>query len=180
MQDEAKLQQLEAKYRSLVPLMDEHMRRQWAATEARAYGWGGVRAVSGVIGMSPNTITKGLSELAAREEHPDAPLDAHLRRKGGGRKRSSEADPLLAPKLRESAGECAGDQINRTAGGVGVNHAHGAGGEVTHVTWVALRHGAAAPRKHRRDARREQGKNLAPWRTFVHSRFPEFIHRQPM
>jgi len=37
MQDETKLQQLEAKYRSLVPLMDERMRRQWAATEARAY-----------------------------------------------------------------------------------------------------------------------------------------------
>ena len=73
MQDETKLQQLEAKYRSLVPLMDERMRRQWAATEARAYGWGGVRAVSAVIGMSPNTISKGLAELAAREADPEAP-----------------------------------------------------------------------------------------------------------
>ena len=99
MQDETKLQQLEAKYRSLVPLMDERMRRQWAATEARAYGWGGVRAVSGVIGMSPNTITKGLAELAARDEDPEAPLDAHLRRKGGGRKRCSEADPRLVETL---------------------------------------------------------------------------------
>jgi len=99
MQDEAKLQQLEAKYRSLVSLMDERMRRQWAATEARAYGWGGVRAVSGVIGMSPNTIAKGLGELAAREEDPEAPVDIHLRRKGGGRKRRSEADPELVQTL---------------------------------------------------------------------------------
>jgi hypothetical protein len=99
MQDETKLRELEAKYRSLAPLMDERMRRQWAAAEARAYGWGGVRAVSGVLGMSPNTITKGLAELAAREEDPEAPLDVRLRRKGGGRKRRSEADPELLETL---------------------------------------------------------------------------------
>jgi hypothetical protein len=99
MQDETKLLALEAKYRSLAPLMDERMRRQWAAAEARAYGWGGVRAVSGVLGMSPNTITKGLAELAAREEDPGAGLDVRLRRKGGGRKRRSEADPALLETL---------------------------------------------------------------------------------
>ena len=99
MQDETKLQQLEVKYRSLVSLMDERMRRQWAATEARAYGWGGVRAVSGVIGMSANTISRGLAELAAREKDPDGLLDTHLRRKGGGRKRRSEADPELVETL---------------------------------------------------------------------------------
>src|SRR5450759_1516659 len=95
MQDETKLQQLEAKYRSLVPLMDERMRRQWAAAESRAYGWGGVRAVSGVIGMSPNTIRKGLTELALRDEDPDAPVESGLRRPGAGRKKRSEADPEL-------------------------------------------------------------------------------------
>jgi len=99
MQDETKLQQLEAKYYSLIPLMDERMRRQWAASEARAYGWGGMRAVSEVIGMSPNTISKGLAELAAREDDPEAPLDDRLRRKGGGRKRRSEADPELVETL---------------------------------------------------------------------------------
>ena len=63
MQDAAGLDAIAAKYLSLAPLMDERMRRQWAAAEARAYGWGGVRAVSSVIGMSPNTINKGLAEL---------------------------------------------------------------------------------------------------------------------
>jgi hypothetical protein len=46
MQDEAVLRAIESKYRSLSVLMDERMRRQWAAAESRAYGWGGVRAVS--------------------------------------------------------------------------------------------------------------------------------------
>jgi len=66
MQNETARQQIEAKYRSLAPLMDERMRRQWAGSEARAYGWGGVRAVSGATGMSPNTVRKGWAELEAR------------------------------------------------------------------------------------------------------------------
>ena len=99
MQDEAVLRALELKYRSLSVLMDERMRRQWAAAESRAYGWGGVRAVSGVIGISPNTIRKGLAELAVRDEHPDAPVESGLRRQGAGRKKCSEADPELLPAL---------------------------------------------------------------------------------
>lgn len=99
MQDAAVLDSIAAKYLSLAPLMDERMRRQWAAAEARAYGWGGVRAVSGVIGMSPNTIKKGLSELTERAESPEVPLATRLRREGGGRKRSSESDPELLGAL---------------------------------------------------------------------------------
>ena len=79
--------------------MDERMRRQWAAAEAQAYGWGGLQAVSGAISMSVNTIRKGLGELAAREENPDEPLGTRLRREGGGRKRCSEADPQLIETL---------------------------------------------------------------------------------
>jgi hypothetical protein len=41
------IDKIESKYRSLAPMMDERMRRCWAATEAQAYGWGGVHTVSG-------------------------------------------------------------------------------------------------------------------------------------
>jgi DDE family transposase len=99
MRDEATIRQIAAKYRSLDELMDERMRRQWAAAEAQAYGWGGLQAVSGAIGMSPNTIRKGLGELAAREANPDEPVSTRLRREGGGRKRCSEADPELIEAL---------------------------------------------------------------------------------
>jgi hypothetical protein len=84
MRNQPAAEQIEAKYRLLSPLMDERMRRQWAAAESRAYGWGGVQAISGAIRMSPNTIRKGLAELTARESNPHAAIDPRLRREGGG------------------------------------------------------------------------------------------------
>jgi hypothetical protein len=93
------IQGIEARYTALAPLLDERMRRQWAAAEAQAYGWGGVRAVSRAIGMSPNTIVKGLAELAARSEDPEAPVETRLRVAGGGRLRATDADPGLAESL---------------------------------------------------------------------------------
>ena len=99
MQDEATLRAIESKYQSLSMLMDERMRRQWAAAESRAYGWGGVRAVSSAIGMSPNTIRKAVAELEVRDKNPDAPVESRLRRKGAGRKRSTDTDPELLHAL---------------------------------------------------------------------------------
>ncbi len=99
MQEEAALLAIESRYRSLSVLMDERMRRQWAAAESRAYGWGGVRAVGSVIGMSPNTIRRGLEELAVRDENPQAPVEPGLRRAGAGRKRRTETDPQLLRAL---------------------------------------------------------------------------------
>src|ERR1019366_8002334 len=99
MRNQPASEQIEAKYRSLSSLMDERMRRQWAAAESRAYGWGGVPAVSGAIRMSPNTIRKGLADLTARENDPHAAIDSRLRREGGGRKRCSGVDPKLTATL---------------------------------------------------------------------------------
>ena len=70
MQDAAALQRIESRYAAMASLMDERMRRQWAAAEARSYGWGGRRAVSRATGMSPTTIAVGRRELEAREVIP--------------------------------------------------------------------------------------------------------------
>ena len=86
MRDPDALEQIGQKYGALAPLMDERMRRQWAAAEAQSV-WLGRRACGERRdGMSPNTIRKGLAELAAREKHPEAPVALGLRRPGGGRK----------------------------------------------------------------------------------------------
>jgi hypothetical protein len=99
MQDVLTIQWIEAKYRALSALMDERMRRQWAASEASAYGWGGIQAVAQATGLSPTTIRKGQTELAARAAQPHLPVDARLRRPGAGPKRKTELDPELVHAL---------------------------------------------------------------------------------
>src|SRR5450631_2625329 len=99
MQIASAIQQIESKYRSLASVLDERARRHWAATEARAYGWGGVSAVSEATGMSPNTIRKGLVELSARDADPGAEVSSRLRERGGGRKRLTQTDPRLSEEL---------------------------------------------------------------------------------
>jgi hypothetical protein len=86
------------KFRSLRREMDERMRRQWAAAEARDLGWGGVTAVSRATGLSRVTITAGLRDLRqpARQRARDA---TRVRRPGGGRKRLTESDPALLAAL---------------------------------------------------------------------------------
>jgi len=99
MQKDTALEAIESKYRLLAPYLDERMRRNWAAAEARTCGWGGVRTVSRALGMSPNTIRKGMNELVWRARHPKAPVETRLRRPGGGRKRQTEKDPTLLAAL---------------------------------------------------------------------------------
>ena len=103
MQIASAIEQIESKYRSLASVLDERARRHWAASEARAYGWGGVSAVSDATGMSPNTIRKGLAELEARDAAPESEVSSRLRKPGGGRKRLIETDPQLSVELEGTA-----------------------------------------------------------------------------
>ncbi len=99
MQDAISRQRIADKFESLAALMDERMRRQWAASEARAFGWGGVHAVSVATRLSPHTIRKGLWELEARAAFPQTPIPERLRALGAGRKRCTEADVELEAAL---------------------------------------------------------------------------------
>jgi len=88
------------KYRSLLPLLEERMRRQWAA-EAGAYGWGGVAAVAQATGLSPTTIRKGQAELACRALPPGGRRAGRVRRPGAGRKSKTDEDPELVQALEK-------------------------------------------------------------------------------
>src|SRR6267143_1749902 len=72
---------LRAKYAALVPVLTERSRRVWAATEARAIGYGGIALVARVTGIAESTIQRGLRDLDAREPLPAA----RSRRPGGAR-----------------------------------------------------------------------------------------------
>src|SRR5262245_5161837 len=99
MQDAAAIERITLRFRDLSPLMDERVRRQWAASEAMAYGWGGIQAVSPAAGMSPTTIRRGSAELRARRASPREAIPSRIRRAGGGRKRRTVADPDLMDAL---------------------------------------------------------------------------------
>src|SRR5262245_5428365 len=91
---------LRLKYQSLAPLMDEPLRRWWAAAEAMALGWGGVSAVAQATRISRPTIYAGIAELRRRRDaaSPAARPDRQ-RRAGGGRKPLVASDPRLLRSL---------------------------------------------------------------------------------
>ena len=61
MQDAAIIERIRGKYHALSPVLNERLRRQWAAAEAAVLGWGGVSAVSVATGLARNTIASGVS-----------------------------------------------------------------------------------------------------------------------
>jgi len=82
--------------------LSERSRRLFAASEAMAYGFGGVAAVSRATGMSSATIRKGIKESKSIESGTLEPLaKARSRRAGGGRKKATDKDPTLLSDLQE-------------------------------------------------------------------------------
>jgi Rhodopirellula transposase DDE domain len=80
-------------------MMDERMRRQWAASEALEIGWGGVSAVAQATGLARNTVLAGARELEYRQAHPEVTMMTGIRRSGGGRKSLVQSDPQLQEAL---------------------------------------------------------------------------------
>ena len=83
------------KFRSLAPRLDEHSRRIWAATEADAYGYGGISLVARATNISRRAIHVGLREIKSGDILPVG----RSRRYGGGRKSSVEHQPDLPARL---------------------------------------------------------------------------------
>jgi hypothetical protein len=86
---------IRSKYEALAPLLDERLRRRWAATEALALGHGGVSAVAIATGLSRNTIAAGITQL----DDPNPCADGCIRRSGAGRKPLTSTDPGLLDAL---------------------------------------------------------------------------------
>lgn len=79
--------------------MNERLRRQWAAAEARALGWGGILTVSQVTGLTRNTITCGIEELKLREQGAQVLPATRLRTPGGGCKAATVTNAELEDVL---------------------------------------------------------------------------------
>jgi hypothetical protein len=100
MQDD---RELERKFASILPCLDERQRRRLAAAEACSLGYGGIRRVSRAAGISHAAIQRALKELEA----PPPPA-GRIRCPGGDRKKiraktleiRDALEELIAPETR--------------------------------------------------------------------------------
>ena len=102
MKDRAAAQEkIAERFGKLKSNLTERARRLFAASEAVAFGHGGIVAASGATGLVPSVIGKGIKELRAIEEERAPVMPAtRSRRPGGGRKKATEKDPTLLPDLK--------------------------------------------------------------------------------
>jgi hypothetical protein len=101
-------QELERKFATILPLLDERQRRLVVAAEARSLGYGGISRVSRASGLARVTVQTALQQL-------DAPVlpAGRVRSVGGGRKRVRDKDPAILEALeRLIAPETRGDPMS--------------------------------------------------------------------
>jgi hypothetical protein len=85
------------RFTALEPVLDEKSRRLLVAAESKAWGPGGISAVSQTTGVSRQVIRQGLRELEQSPTHPVG----RIRRPGGGRKSAKQKDPTLVADLEK-------------------------------------------------------------------------------
>lgn len=89
-------EQIQTRHKAMWPHLDEKGRRLWVASEAKAYGRGGLKLVHDVTGVSRSVIIAGMKELSG-----ESPLaEGRIRRAGAGRKAVKETDETLLDALR--------------------------------------------------------------------------------
>jgi hypothetical protein len=91
--DAAVVERIRRKFLALAPVMDERMRRHWAASEARELAWGGVSCVYKATGLSRTTIAAGIEELKTPIDEGGA--NPRIRKPGAGRKSLDHHNPEL-------------------------------------------------------------------------------------
>ena len=90
-------EQISVLWGSMKLQLNEKQKRQYAATLAQAYGYGGATVVHEVTGVAMNTITAGKKELNAASDFESG----RIRKKGGGPKCLEERYPDIQKRVKE-------------------------------------------------------------------------------
>ena len=81
--------------------LTERARRLFVASEAMAFGHGGIASASRATGMAASVIGRGITEVRAIESGAAPGLaPTRSRRPGGGRKKATDKDPTLLADLQ--------------------------------------------------------------------------------
>ena len=94
------IEQIQTRHHAIWPHLDEKGRRLWAASEAKAYGRGGLKLVHEATGISRSAIIAGSKELSGKSSPPEG----RIRRAGAGRKSLAEKDEGLLNALKSLVG----------------------------------------------------------------------------
>jgi len=94
--DKAKISK---RFKILEPILNERIRRHFAAAEALAIGYGGITLVAKATGISRRAITAGCKEI--KNINKEGLSTQNIRKKGAGRKRAIDSQPLLLPELEK-------------------------------------------------------------------------------
>jgi transposase len=101
------------KYGQLSSMMDERLKRHWAACEALALGYGGVSEVARATGLSRGTIRKGIAEIQGTMPELTREIEGRVRRSGGGRRPLADSDETLLADLEALLAEATrGDPVS--------------------------------------------------------------------
>ena len=94
--DEKKLHE---KYKKILPHLSEKQKRIFLSAESEYFGHGGISKVSRLSGISRVSITKGMKELNKETCLENISISSS-RKKGGGRKRAIDKNPLIWEELK--------------------------------------------------------------------------------
>lgn len=98
------IREIQERYRQAGRSLNEFERRLWAATEAMKIGWGGISLVSKALRMSPNTIKRGIQEIAMGQVDCDLQANGRIRKSGGGRKPKPTSSKRVSPARTHNDG----------------------------------------------------------------------------
>jgi hypothetical protein len=90
------IDQMRTRFTAIWPHLDEKGRRLWAASEAKAFGRGGLKVTHEVTGMSRSVIFEGLKDIAGERLLPEG----RIRRAGAGRKSLTNTNETLLNDLK--------------------------------------------------------------------------------
>lgn len=94
MRQEDLILEIQERYQLAGGRLNERQRRLWAAAEAMKLGRGGIAAICKALRISPNTVKRGMQEIANGQADAISDDTTRVRETGGGRKRRQKSpDP---------------------------------------------------------------------------------------
>ena len=86
---------IQSRIERVLPHLNEFQRRLYLGAEAKSLGWGGKSKISSLSGVCRASISRGIEALNQESS------SIRLRKKGGGRKKSSENQPNVLTDIRK-------------------------------------------------------------------------------